>query len=623
MIHHGEVQISARWLPNKKEYMVLTESHLIRFKSQAKALEIFPCVQTTPGKNSMQRHTSSKSVDSAYETQSQASDSSGERDLGIPLNHIVAVHLPDESRPQSCLEVAHLESDSSQGSFFTVALPDVDSRDLWLQTIREAANQVRLVDPEPVTQSLAEYAARVVEREEDYLPSTFKIFKVVKRISSRGGRMSADDSAKTAPYVCLLVIGVHKVHLIQLPKSALRSSTPTLVDLGEGYSHGILNLTLISVANRDDRFSLAFRSPFQKVLSYQLSSLAATEIALALRLRDKALRPEWTNPPFLYNGLSPFEDDADGQEDQSEFSSWSMTLTAFCVAYGVDPSIVMYSVEYEVEDPPRFILFPPARVRRSTYTPIELLAIIRSLRYNESFGTLDFSNISLDSLNGTYDTHGEEYICEFQKTGAPIGIPFEDQAQSSLLVSELRALAATNRRLRRLDFSGSVNSMLHDTAPQARLPHGSGIFEALYAICSKQSTNVDWFCLNGISLQEQDLEYLISLLAQRACHVRGLELGGCGLIDHSVQLILDTLKTQSNTLETLVLSGNNNRIMPTPLSRSLVSFEFIRKIDLSYLAVSAGEEPLLAFETLKGWRLEDLRLAGTTLNHESVRAICT
>lgn len=571
----------------------------------------------------MQRHVSSKSIDSAHEVQSQSSDSSGDRDLGIPLNHIVAVHLPDESRPQSSLEVAHLESDSSQGSFFTVALPDVDSRDIWLQAIREAANQVRLVDPEPVTQSLAEYAARVVEREEDYSLSRFKIFKVVKCTSLRGGRMSADDSVKTAPFVCLLVIGVHKVHLIQLPKSALRSSTPTLADLGEGYSHGILNVTLISVASRDDKFSLAFRSPFQKVLSYQLSSLAATEIALSLRLRDKALRPEWTNSPFLYNGPSPFEDDAqDASEDRTEFSGWSMTLTAFCVAYGVDPSIVMYSVEYEVEDPPRFIMFPPARVRRATYTPIELLAIMRSLRYNESFGTLDFSNISLDVLNEAYDTHGEEYICEFQKTGAPIGITFEEQAQSSLLVSEIRALAATNRRLRRLDFSASVNSQLSDPTPQAKLPQGSGIFEALYAVCSKQSTNVDWFCVNGIPLQEQDLEYLISLLAQRACHVRGLELGGCSLIDHSVQLILDTLKTQSSTLETLVLSGNNNRIMPTPLSRSLESFEFIRKIDLSYSAVSAGEEPLLAFETLKRWRLEDLRLAGTALNHESVQAIC-
>lgn len=41
VIHHGEVQTSSSMFRKKKEYLVLTETHLLRFKSQTKAAESF------------------------------------------------------------------------------------------------------------------------------------------------------------------------------------------------------------------------------------------------------------------------------------------------------------------------------------------------------------------------------------------------------------------------------------------------------------------------------------------------------------------------------------------------------------------------------------------------------
>ncbi len=41
VLHHGEVQTSSSMFRKKKEYLVLTESHLLRFKSYAKAAESF------------------------------------------------------------------------------------------------------------------------------------------------------------------------------------------------------------------------------------------------------------------------------------------------------------------------------------------------------------------------------------------------------------------------------------------------------------------------------------------------------------------------------------------------------------------------------------------------------
>lgn len=42
VLHYGEVQTSSSMFRKKKEFLVLTEKHLIRYKTQAKAIEAFP-----------------------------------------------------------------------------------------------------------------------------------------------------------------------------------------------------------------------------------------------------------------------------------------------------------------------------------------------------------------------------------------------------------------------------------------------------------------------------------------------------------------------------------------------------------------------------------------------------
>lgn len=42
VLHFGEVQTSSSMFRKKKEFLVLTEKHLIRFKSPSKAAEAFP-----------------------------------------------------------------------------------------------------------------------------------------------------------------------------------------------------------------------------------------------------------------------------------------------------------------------------------------------------------------------------------------------------------------------------------------------------------------------------------------------------------------------------------------------------------------------------------------------------
>jgi hypothetical protein len=42
VLHYGEVQTSSSMFRKKREFLVLTETHLLRFKSQSKAAESFP-----------------------------------------------------------------------------------------------------------------------------------------------------------------------------------------------------------------------------------------------------------------------------------------------------------------------------------------------------------------------------------------------------------------------------------------------------------------------------------------------------------------------------------------------------------------------------------------------------
>ncbi len=42
VLHHGEVQATGGMFRKRKEYLVLTDSHLMRFKSASRAADAFP-----------------------------------------------------------------------------------------------------------------------------------------------------------------------------------------------------------------------------------------------------------------------------------------------------------------------------------------------------------------------------------------------------------------------------------------------------------------------------------------------------------------------------------------------------------------------------------------------------
>ncbi|KAK4992021.1 hypothetical protein LTR50_001417 [Elasticomyces elasticus] len=628
VLHHGEVQTSSSMFRKKKEYLVLTETHLVRCKNQGKASETFVGVPPPLGRTPTVRHGSMPSFGSSQDLQSVHSDSSGDKEGRIPLRQVVAVHRLDDGRPYFAIEVDYLDDESGQASALTLQSGDPEDRDIWLQTVRAAANRARFMDGYPISAFNSRNAARTVERDNDYDPHNYAIYKVVQRQSTKsGGRSSTDDLSKVASTVCFLAIGIHKVHIIPLVKATSRSSSPSLGPNSSPASYGILTMMSLYCSGSDDSIELVFRQPMQRPKTLYLASLASYDIAIKLHHAENVFRPEYGYRIFQLSIPAAVEDQLLPPVDSEieEHNCLDRTLVAHCIAYNVNAANIQYTVKYDCEDAPRFELLPPADPRHRPYNAQELLAIMRALRYNESFGSMSFANVRLDCLNGVHDNYGSEHVCSKTKRGTPIKLTEQELGRSCLLVQEIRALAATSKKLRRMDFSGCLMTKppaSTDDESQKRRDIGCGIVEALFPLCKHQTTNVDWITLNGITLSETDLDYLVGAAVEKYCHLRALELARCGLTDRSLGMILDALRCQDNTLEAIDISGNLARLSPAGFDSQISVFGFIRKLSIANMARTSGSEALLPSETLLNWRLEELRLSGTAVNAQSLEALC-
>lgn len=612
----------------KKEYLVLTETHILRYKNQSKAAEAISGVPPPFGRSPTIRHSSTNSIGSSQDLQSLHSDSSGDKEGRVTLRNIVAVHRLDDGRPYFAIEVCYLDEDGSQASAMAMQFGDPEDRDLWLRSIRTAANKARLQDMNPISVINSKNAARAVERENDYDPANYAIYKVVQRQFAKS-RSSTDDLSKIASIVCFLAIGIHKVHLIPLVKATSRVSSPSLSANNVPTSYGILNMTSIRLSPSDDHFELTFRQPTKRPKTLYLAALASHDIALRLHHVENVLRPECGSRMFGFKVPQEIDDQLPPpvNSDAEDHCCFERTLTAYCIAYDVNPSNICYTIDYSCEDAPRFQLLPLADARRHKYSAAELLAVMRALRCNESFNSLSFADVHLDVLNGLHDNYGTEYVCRRTKKGTPIRcLTAEDLNQANLLIQEVRALAATNKKLRRMDFSRCITTKPPEYSDDLEVKVkdiGCGVVEALSPLCKHQITNVDWIALNGIHLSETDLDYLVGAASDKACHFRAIELSRCSLTDRTLSLILDSLRAQDNTLEALDISGNLARLAPAVFDGQISVFGFIRKLNLSFASRTSGAEPLFKAETLLTWRLEELRLTGTTLNENTVQALAT
>lgn len=352
-----------------------------------------------------------------------------------------------------------------------------------------------------------------------------------------------------------------------------------------------------------------------------MASVHSVEVACWIRQHTEYLRPLWTRQPYDFlvpRELQNEENFAPVTLDE-DYGCFDRTLVAYSASYDIDTSNIRYTIDLECEDAPCFRLLRPASPRTSRYSAHELIAVMRALRYNESFRSISFRGINLDSLQGIRDVHGVDADVHLDRTGSLVNIP--GQANLTVLSQEVRALALKSQRLRRLDFSYCLTRT--PTLDKGSRDPGCGIPEAIFPVCRRELTNVDWVVLNGIKLGESDLDYLVDAASQRRSHLRALEVGDCGLSVHDLDLVLSTIVAQESTLEAINISGVQGRLNPDVLQQYIGYFGQIRKINLSRISRTSGSDPLITAEMLFNWRLEELTLSRTAVNRETVDSIAT
>ncbi|KAF7174886.1 hypothetical protein CNMCM7691_005354 [Aspergillus felis] len=620
ILHHGAIQTTGGMWRKKSQYLVLTDTHLVRFKSQSKAAEMFSSIPASYTRSPAMNRQSIASINSLQEPQLAAPNDAS---AGIPLNSIVAVYMLDDGRPSSMVEVAYLDERLHKAAFIQMQTPDLQELNLWMIGIRSAAEMTRNADPLPFDQKSIECVARMLEYERDYDPETFRMFRVIQMASSSKSttRASSDDLTKLSPTGCYLALGSHKLHLIPLHKISSRSSVVSMSDLETATSFGLMNLTSLSMEWGDDSLHLTFRLPLGKPFSVFLASVHSLEVAFWIRQQTEFLRPLWLRQPYDFivprdlnqgSNYPPVSLDED-------YGCFDRTLVAYSASYDIDTSNIRYTIDMQCDNAPCFRLLPPASPQRQKYTALELIAVLRALRYNESFCSISFSRVSLDALQSVRDFHGVDKDAFLTRSGSPIHIP--GQENLSVLSQEIRALALKSTYLKRLDFSYTLSRTPRSDS-ESHDP-GCGIPEALFPICRRELTSVDCVALNGIRLGDSDLDYLVDAASQKGSHLRALEVGHCGLTVHDIDLLLSTLVTQASTLEVIDLSGIQGRLGPNLLQQYLGHFDNLKKFDLSRISRTSGPEPLVSSETLFRWRLQELSLSGTAVNRETVDAIAT
>lgn len=607
----GEIQVTGTSMFRRnKSFVVLTESHLVRFKSQSKAAEMFPIIPHN-GKSSLPRSSTMPAVSSFTDMQMSAYMDITQ---GVPLEEVIAVYKVEDGRPFFTIEVSYLDDRGKKSSSLQLSLNTPREAETWAAAIRDHATLRRTQRAQMYPQRTLEYLARALSKERDYDPLQFRVFKVVQRCPIRAAsRPPAEDNPKST--VCYLVIGVNRVHLIPIPRVSGRSSSTSLSEVDAPSSFGITSLTSIKFSGRDDTFELYFRTPLRQPYVASLASYDAAQVALWLRYASEYLRPAWTVQPFVFDVPKGLEDQMDPPTfdlTSNDHSYFDRTLTAFCAAFDIDPSRIYYSVDYNCEDAPCFRLLPP--VTGHSYSPMELLAVLRALRYDESFASISLANIDLTCLRTLYDpfSDSDDALC----TRSGVMRDLAGHSELSVLQQEVRALSVKSRKLRRFDFAHCLPALKEGKM-------SSGIPEAITPLMKRSWTNVDFITLTGIQLSDHDIDYLVDAASERQCHLRALDVGESGLSVHDADVLLTTLGVHDNTMEVLDIAGTQGRFSPELFQRAIGAFSRIRRLNLTRVQKTAGPEPLIAPEILLSWRLEWLHLNGTNLNEQSVDTIST
>lgn len=139
--------------------------------------------------------------------------------------------------------------------------------------------------------------------------------------------------------------------------------------------------------------------PFKAPITLELASRYYRQIIRVFGTADRFIKPAW---PLLWQTLEIFRVSGFKEPQylvpKEDFGSFKRTLDAYLAAYHCDD--VDWEINWKTRFAPEFRLLP---AKRGAYSTLQLLAVLRALRYNDYFNSLSFRDIDLSVLCGLQD----------------------------------------------------------------------------------------------------------------------------------------------------------------------------------------------------------------------------
>ncbi|KAK9476813.1 hypothetical protein V1514DRAFT_353952 [Lipomyces japonicus] len=655
IVNSGEVIASSGLLRGKKrDFLVLTTAELLRFKSRSKAAELFPSLLGIS--RQLSNASSIGSIATTTTTSHATINDSVSFDYFIcSLDKVTAVF---ELAPV-LIEVSFIDNDAAPRSTVLQFASRAETEQWLSKFTATVPKRTAAHDLSPATiESIKSY----LQARNDFYAPTFGAFRIVvqnnklNQYKSSKVASSSDDLTKLANSTthAILIIGHYAVHILAVDSKTTHASSTTPGTASSSSNglpahytplstHGIVGLVHLAMSPRDSTFYLSFRMPLSPVRSLELASCAAKHIIQSVRSTLEHLRPCWTEYPLTMDvpefvqdePLVPIPANRDESQDSHSYglNGFNMTLNAYLVAFGIPNSILKlaYEITWDDDNGLVFTLLPPrtAAITNTSrlapispsYTILELLAVMRALRWNEAFGGISFSTVSLDIMYNVPDhyaaieldqtrTANDKRVSKFMKT-----LP--------ILKLELQLIMLCSMSLRMLDLNGCIRTVkASPSSHDAAADHGTGVIDALMQVAKRATSNVDSFCFSNLLIDNYDFDYLVDVASSRKSHLRNLEVAHCGLYERELTILLQALEVHESTLEGLDISENPGRVSAYTLNESLYRFQYLRYLNMSKLLITSDDIPLLSAETLSNMRLKRLILDGTRLRPVSVKHLC-
>ncbi|KAK3997316.1 hypothetical protein QBC44DRAFT_338764 [Cladorrhinum sp. PSN332] len=609
-------------LKTKNPFLVVTTDYLVRTKSRADANALFPGLAAEWGKQ-------------------ESHIAAPEPHLVIPTSSIISVFIAESTRPSFGLEV-WWKGQSGHSYFrsdFFFNLPKERNEMLHYIIRAMRLNQQDEIDPMRRCADVEPLLNKIQEVEEPrFADRKLEIFPVVPRGYTRKEYIPKMEDAAKKPQegsAFYLVIGTYLCYLVEVQKS--KGGEPTC-------RHKVFGLVTLECLQGDwslqeERFIMTFREPFKSPVTLELASRYYRQVIRVLGAADRFIKPVW---PQMWSAMEIFR--VSGLKEphhlvsREDFGSLRRTLDAYLAAYrctGGAP--VDWEINWKSRFAPEFRLLPP---KNGSYTALQLLAVLRALRYNDYFNSLSFRDVDLSILYGLEDKTPRNlnvgYLSRTCKSFrlhhkwvwihtnlikvATIGAEHIEMLRiSAVLHQEFHALAFCSGTIRQMDFTNCTASLAsrlgnHDYLPSLQF------LTPILSLLRTGNTKCSRLVLAGNMLPQFDIDDLAETMKTGTLHA--LDISYCGLGDMSLkEIVVAPLEEGFLPLQTLSISGNPGRLPAYILPELVNNLPDIQQLNLggSILGDSCVDGPLIPYEVLENLpHLEELDISGFKINEATL-----